>query len=192
MAQHTDIFDEIEALKIQRNAVILAHYYQDPDIQDLADFIGDSLQLAKAARDTDADVIVFCGALYGGDGKDPEPGTHRAHPGHGCRLFAADAALTEGVGVEGGTPNHQLVSYVNCSAEVKAVSDIICTSSNAESVIASIPDDQGILFVLTEILVPGYRSARVARRALAGNLYRPRDLQREAARGARSDTRMRR
>ena len=148
MAQHTDIFDEIEALKIQRNAVILAHYYQDPDIQDLADFIGDSLQLAKAARDTDADVIVFCGVHFMAEtAKILNPGRIVLIPDMDAGCSLADAAPGPKVSAwKAAHPNHQLVSYVNCSAEVKAVSDIICTSSNAESVIASIPDDQGILF----------------------------------------------
>jgi quinolinate synthase len=148
MTQYLDIFDEIDALREQRNAVILAHYYQEPDIQDLADFIGDSLQLAKAARDTDADVIVFCGVHFMAEtAKILNPGRVVLIPDMEAGCSLADAAPGKDVAAwKAAHPNHQLVSYVNCSAEVKAVSDIICTSSNAESVIASIPQDQGILF----------------------------------------------
>ena len=148
MAIHQDIFDEIDALREARNAVILAHYYQDPDIQDLADFIGDSLQLAKMARDTDADVIVFCGVHFMAEtAKILNPGRIVLIPDMDAGCSLADAAPGADVAAwKAAHPNHQLVSYVNCSAEVKAVSDIICTSSNAESVIASIPQDQGILF----------------------------------------------
>jgi quinolinate synthase len=148
MDQYTDIFDEIDALRLERNAVILAHYYQDPDIQDLADHIGDSLQLAKAARDTDADVILFCGVHFMAEtAKILNPSRIVILPDleAGCSL--ADAAPAERVAQwKADHPNHTLVSYVNCTAGVKAVSDIICTSSNAERVIASIPEDQGILF----------------------------------------------
>jgi quinolinate synthase len=144
----TDIFDEIDTLRKQRNAVILAHYYQDPDIQDLADFIGDSLQLAEAARDTTADVIVFCGVHFMGEtAKILNPGRIVVVPDMeaGCSLAdAAPAARIEKWKAE--HPDHVLVSYVNCTAGVKALSDIICTSSNAARVIASIPEDKGILF----------------------------------------------
>ncbi len=148
MDHYTDIFDEIDALRVERNAVILAHFYQDPDIQDLADHIGDSLQLAKAARDTDADVILFCGVHFMAEtAKILNPSRIVILPDleAGCSL--ADAAPAEKVAQwKADHPNHTLVSYVNCTAGVKAVSDIICTSSNAERVIASIPEDQGILF----------------------------------------------
>lgn len=148
MRPYTDIFDEIDALREERNAIILAHFYQDPDIQDLADCIGDSLQLAKAARDTDADVIVFCGVHFMAEtAKILNPSRIVVLPDleAGCSL--ADAAPAEKVAQwKKDHPGHALVSYVNCSAGVKAVSDIICTSSNAERVIASIPKDQGILF----------------------------------------------
>lgn len=148
MRPYTDIFDEIDALRKERNAIILAHFYQDPDIQDLADCIGDSLQLAKAARDTDADVIVFCGVHFMAEtAKILNPSRIVVLPDleAGCSL--ADAAPAEKVAQwKKDNPGHVLVSYVNCSAGVKAVSDIICTSSNAERVIASIPEDQGILF----------------------------------------------
>ena len=148
MSDMVDIFDEIDALRAERNAVILAHYYQDPDIQDLADHIGDSLQLAKAARDTTADVIVFCGVHFMGETAkilNPERIVVVPDMAAGCSL--ADAAPADRVAAwKAEHPDHVLVSYVNCSAGVKAVSDIICTSSNATRVIDSIPEDQGILF----------------------------------------------
>ena len=143
-----DIFDEIDALREERNAVILAHYYQEPDIQDLADFIGDSLQLAKAARDTDADVILFCGVHFMAETAkilNPERIVLIPDLEAGCSL--ADAAPAERVSKwKEAHPNSVLVSYVNCTAGVKAVSDIICTSSNAIKVVESIPDDKQILF----------------------------------------------
>ena len=145
---HVDIFDEIDALRKQRNAVILAHYYQEPDIQDLADYIGDSLQLAKAARDTDADVIVFCGVHFMAETAkilNPDRVVLIPDMKAGCSL--ADAAPAKRVAKwKADHPGSVLVSYVNCSAGVKAVSDIICTSSNAVRVIESIPEDKQILF----------------------------------------------
>ena len=148
MRPHDDIFDEIDALKEQRNAVILAHYYQDPDIQDLADFIGDSLQLAEAARDTDADVIVFCGVHFMGEtAKILNPGRIVVVPDMEAGCSLADAAPADRVAKwKAEHPGHVLVSYVNCTAGVKALSDIICTSSNATRVIDSIPPEKGILF----------------------------------------------
>jgi quinolinate synthase len=148
MTAHIDIFDEIDALRKERNAIILAHYYQDPDIQDLADFIGDSLQLAKAARDTDAEVIVFCGVHFMAEtAKILNPKRIVVLPDleAGCSL--ADAAPGQKIADwKAAHPGHVLISYVNCSADVKAQSDIICTSSNAKRVIDSIPQDTGILF----------------------------------------------
>jgi quinolinate synthase len=148
MRSEPDIFDEIDALREQRNAVILAHYYQDPDIQDLADFIGDSLQLAEAARDTTADVIVFCGVHFMGEtAKILNPGRIVVVPDMEAGCSLADAAPAARVAQwKADHPEHVLVSYVNCTAGVKALSDIICTSSNAARVIDSIPEDQGILF----------------------------------------------
>jgi quinolinate synthase len=148
METHDNIFDEIDALRAERNAIILAHYYQDPDIQDLADFIGDSLQLAKAARDTDADVIVFCGVHFMAEtAKILNPTRTVVLPDMAAGCSLADAAPGPKVAAwKAAHPDHVLVSYVNCSADVKAQSDIICTSSNATRVIDSIPEDQGILF----------------------------------------------
>ncbi len=143
-----DIFDEIDALREQRNAVILAHYYQDPDIQDLADLVGDSLQLATEARDTDADVIVFCGVHFMAETAkilNPERIVLLPDLEAGCSL--ADSAPGDKVAQwKADHPDSVLISYVNCSAEVKALSDIICTSSNAERIIDSVPEDQQILF----------------------------------------------
>jgi len=145
---YKDIFDEIDELRRSRNAVILAHYYQEPDIQDLADYIGDSLQLAKAARDTDADVILFCGVHFMAETAkilNPERIVLIPDMKAGCSL--ADAAPARRVAKwKADHPGAVLVSYVNCTAGVKALSDIICTSSNAIDVIQSIPEDTPILF----------------------------------------------
>ncbi len=143
-----DIFDEIDALRRSRKAVILAHYYQEPDIQDIADYIGDSLQLARAARDTDAEVILFCGVHFMAETAkilNPERLVLIPDMAAGCSL--ADAAPSRQIAKwKAENPGAVLVSYINCSAEVKALSDIICTSSNAIEVIQSIPPEQDILF----------------------------------------------
>jgi quinolinate synthase len=143
-----DIFDEIDELRRKRKAVILAHYYQDPDIQDLADFIGDSLQLAKAARDTDAEVILFCGVHFMAEtAKILNPTRTVLIPDMAAGCSLADAAPAKRVAKwKAEHPGAVLVSYVNCTAGVKALSDIICTSSNAVKVIESIPEDTPILF----------------------------------------------
>ena len=145
---YRDVFDEIDALRKDRNAIILAHYYQDPDIQDVADFIGDSLQLAREARDTDADVIVFCGVHFMAEtAKILNPTRTVILPDltAGCSL--AESAPADAVRKwKAMYPDHALVSYVNCSADVKGLSDLVCTSSNAQAVVDSIPADQGILF----------------------------------------------
>jgi quinolinate synthase len=146
--QSIDILDEIDELRRRRKAVILAHYYQEPDIQDLADHIGDSLQLARAAQKTEAEVILFCGVHFMAETAkivNPERVVLIPDMQAGCSL--ADAAPGRRVARwKAEHPDHVLVSYINCSAEVKALSDIICTSSNAERVIRSIPEDRGILF----------------------------------------------
>ena len=143
-----DLLDEIDELRRQRNAVILAHYYQEPDIQDVADRIGDSLELAKAARDTKADVILFCGVHFMAEGAkilNPDKIVLIPDMNAGCSL--ADAAPAHRVARwKAEHPGSVLVSYINCSAGVKAVSDIICTSSNSVRVIQSIPADKEILF----------------------------------------------
>lgn len=144
----TDLLGAIDELRERRNAVILAHYYQEPDIQDVADHIGDSLQLARAAQKTDADVILFCGVHFMAEtAKILNPGRIVLIPD-----MAAGCSLASGCPApllrrwKAKHPDHKVVSYINCSAEVKAESDIICTSSNAERVVASFPKDQKLLF----------------------------------------------
>ena len=143
-----DLYEEIDRLRRERNAVILAHYYQESEIQDLADFIGDSLQLAKAARDTDADVIAFCGVHFMTEtAKILNPGKIVVLPDlqAGCSL--ADSCPADKLAAwKQAHPEHLVVSYINCTAATKALSDIICTSSNAKRVIESLPPDRPILF----------------------------------------------
>ena len=143
-----DLFAEIERLKKTKNAVILAHYYQEPDIQDVADFIGDSLGLAKHAQDTDAEIIVFAGVHFMAEtAKILNPTKKVLLPDlkAGCSLAdSAPAPLFKAF--KEMHPDHLVISYINCSAEIKALSDIICTSGNAEKIIESVPKDQPILF----------------------------------------------
>ncbi len=143
-----DVYTEIDRLRKEKNAVILAHYYQEADIQDIADFIGDSLQLAKAARDTDADVIVFCGVHFMAEtAKILNPTRTVVIPDMdaGCSL-ADSCPAPELKAWKDAHPEHVVVSYINCSAATKALSDVICTSSNAVRVIESIPEGTPILF----------------------------------------------
>lgn len=143
-----DLFAAIEDLKRERNAVILAHYYQEPDIQDVADFLGDSLALAQAAAKTDADVIVFAGVHFMAETAkilNPHKTVLLPDLAAGCSL--ADSCPADGLcALKERHPDHAVVSYINCTAEVKALSDLICTSSNAERMIRSIPADRGIIF----------------------------------------------
>jgi len=143
-----DLFAEIERLKKEKNAVLLAHYYQEADIQDVADYIGDSLGLAQYAAKTNADIIVFAGVHFMAEtAKILNPTKKVLLPdlNAGCSLAdSAPADLFKRFKEQ--HPNHLVVSYVNCSAEIKALSDIICTSSNAQRIIESIPEDQLIIF----------------------------------------------
>ncbi|MCD6034381.1 MAG: quinolinate synthase [Rickettsiales bacterium] len=138
----------IGALRDQMNAVILAHYYQEPEIQDIADFIGDSLELSRKAASTDADVIIFCGVKFMAEvAKIVNPDKKVLLPdlNAGCSLEeACPASKFEAFRKQ--HPDHIALTYINCSAEVKALSDIIVTSSNAEHIIRQIPKDQPILF----------------------------------------------
>lgn len=141
-------------LKKKRNAVILAHFYQDPIIQDIADYMGDSLALAQYAQKTDADVILFCGVHFMSEtAKILNPSKTVVIPDLDAGCSLADSAT----GPEfkqwiDRHPNHTVISYINCSAEVKAMSDIICTSSNAEKIINSIDARQQILFAPDKFL----------------------------------------
>lgn len=143
-----DLFAEIERLKKEKNAVILAHYYQEPDIQDVADYTGDSLGLSQKAKQTDADIIVFAGVHFMAEtAKILNPTKKILLPDlkAGCSL--ADSAPTELFkAYKEKNPNHLVISYINCTADIKALSDIICTSSNAEKIIESVPMDQPIIF----------------------------------------------
>lgn len=143
-----DLFAEIEQLKKEKNAIILAHYYQEPDIQDVADYIGDSLGLAQQAEQTNADLIVFAGVHFMAEtAKILNPSKKVLLPdlNAGCSLAdSAPAALFRDFKAK--HPDHLVVSYINCTAEIKALSDIICTSGNAEKIIESIPKEQPILF----------------------------------------------
>jgi len=143
-----DLFAEIERLKKEKNAIILAHYYQEPDIQDVADFIGDSLALAQKAQSTTADIIVFAGVHFMAEtAKILNPNKKVLLPDlkAGCSL--ADSAPADAFKkFKESHPDHIVITYINCTAEVKALSDIICTSSNAEAIINSLPKEQKIIF----------------------------------------------
>ncbi len=143
-----DLFAEIEQLKKEKNAIILAHYYQEPDIQDVADYIGDSLGLAQQAEQTNADLIVFAGVHFMAEtAKILNPSKKVLLPDLNAGCSLADSAPAELFrAFKAKHPDHLVVSYINCTAEIKALSDIICTSGNAEKIIESIPKDQPILF----------------------------------------------
>jgi len=145
---HLDLFAEIERLKKEKNAIVLAHFYQEPDIQDVADFLGDSLGLAQKAQSTDADMIVFAGVHFMAEtAKILNPTKKVVLPDlkAGCSL--ADSAPADLFrAFKEAHPDHVVISYINCTAEIKALSDIICTSSNAEKILDSLPADQKIIF----------------------------------------------
>ena len=140
--------DEIERLKKVRNAVLLAHYYQEPEIQDLADYIGDSLGLARQAAVTDADVIVFAGVHFMAEtAKILSPGKKVILPDLNAGCSLADSCPADAFAAfTAAHPDHVVISYINCTAATKALTDIIVTSSNAEHIIRQIPMDQPIIF----------------------------------------------
>lgn len=143
-----DLFEEIERLKKEKNAIVLAHYYQEPDIQDVADYIGDSLGLSQQAGKTEADMIVFAGVHFMAETAkilSPQKKVLLPDLKAGCSL--ADSAPPELFRkFREKYPNHIVISYINCSAGIKALSDIICTSSNAQKIIESVPTDRPIIF----------------------------------------------
>nr|WP_263011780.1 quinolinate synthase NadA [Laspinema sp. D3a] len=143
-----DLFAAIESLKQELNAVLLAHYYQEPDIQDIADYIGDSLELARKAANTNADVIVFAGVHFMAEtAKILNPNKLVLLPDLDAGCSLADSCPPDAFGeFKAAHPNHIVISYINCSAAIKAMSDIICTSSNAVKLVRQIPENQPIIF----------------------------------------------
>lgn len=143
-----DLFAEIARLKKEKNAIILAHYYQDADIQDSADFIGDSLGLAQEAEKTKASIIVFAGVHFMAEtAKILNPDKKVVLPDlrAGCSL-SDSCPPDKFAAFKSQYPDHLVISYINCSAEIKAMSDIICTSSNAAAIVNSVPEKQPIIF----------------------------------------------
>jgi quinolinate synthase len=143
-----DLFHEIERLKKEKNAIVLAHYYQEPDIQDVADYIGDSLGLAQQAEKTKADIIVFAGVHFMAEtAKILNPSKKVLIPDlkAGCSLSDSCPPPLFKVFKEQ-HPDHKVVSYINCSAGIKALSDVICTSSNAKFIVDSFPPEQPLIF----------------------------------------------
>jgi len=165
-----DLFAEIEKLKKEKNAILLAHYYQEPDIQDVADYIGDSLGLAQKAAETNADMIVFAGVHFMAEtAKILNPTKKVLLPdlNAGCSLAdSAPAPLFKAF--KDKHPDHLVISYINCTAEIKALSDIICTSGNAEKIIESVPVDQPIIFAPDKNL-GAYLNKKTSRNMLLWN-----------------------
>lgn len=143
-----DLFEEIEKLKKEKNAIILAHYYQDADIQDIADYIGDSLGLSQKAAQTDADIILFAGVHFMAETAKilaPEKKVLLPDLKAGCSL-AESCPPEEFQKFKDAHPDHLVISYVNCTAGLKTMTDIVCTSTNALQIVESLPEDQKIIF----------------------------------------------
>ena len=143
-----DLVQEIEKLKKEKNAIILAHYYQESEIQDIADYIGDSLGLAQQAANTDADIIVFAGVHFMAEtAKMLNPSKKVLLPDlkAGCSLADSCPAPIFAKFKEK-HPDHVVVSYINCTADLKTLTDVCCTSTNAKAIIDSIPEDKPIIF----------------------------------------------
>lgn len=143
-----NIMEEINRMRKEKNAVILAHYYQESDIQDIADFVGDSLDLSRKAASTDADIIVFAGVHFMAEtAKILSPGKKVLLPDlmAGCSL-AESCPPAEFAAFKKKYPDHTVVSYVNTTAEIKALTDIVCTSTNAVPIINSLPENEKIIF----------------------------------------------
>lgn len=165
-----DLFSEIERLKKEKNAVVLAHYYQESDIQDVADYLGDSLGLAQKAQSTNADMIVFAGVHFMAEtAKILNPSKKVVIPDlkAGCSLAdSAPADLFKAFKER--HPDHLVISYINCTADIKALSDIICTSSNAEAILNSLPAEQKIIFAPDKNL-GGFLNRKTGRNMLLWN-----------------------
>ena len=143
-----ELITNIQALKKQKNAIILAHYYQEPEIQDIADFVGDSLALAQWAAKTEADIIVLCGVHFMGETAKilcPEKRVFIPDMEAGCSL-ADSCPADEFETFINENPGHTVISYVNTTAKVKAVTDIVITSTNAQQIVDSLPKDEKIIF----------------------------------------------
>lgn len=143
-----DLFQEINKLKKEKNAIILAHYYQEADIQDVADFIGDSLALSQQAAKTDAKIILFAGVHFMAETAKilcPDKKVLLPDLKAGCSL-ADSCPADKFAEFKSKHPDHLVISYINCSAEIKALTDIVCTSTNAEKIVESLPKDQKIIF----------------------------------------------
>ncbi len=148
MGENTEIVKSIKQLCKEKNAIILAHYYQTGEIQDIADFIGDSLQLSQKAAETDADIIVFAGVYFMAETAkilSPQKKVLIPDKEAGCSLADSLPAKDFAEFLKK-YPDHTVITYVNASAEIKAMSDIICTSSNAVKIVESIPKDKKIVF----------------------------------------------
>ena len=143
-----DLLEEINRLRKEKNAIILAHYYQTADLQDLADFVGDSLELSKKAAETDADVIAFCGVKFMAEtAKILSPDKIVVLPDMEAGCSLEDSCPPEKFkAFREAHPDHIALTYINCSTEVKALSDVIVTSSSAETILQQIPKDQKIIF----------------------------------------------
>ncbi len=148
LAKEKNLIEEIARLKKEKNAVILAHYYQQEEIQDIADFIGDSLGLSQEAAETEAEIILFAGVHFMGEtAKILNPNKKVIIPDLNAGCSLADSAPTgKFEAFIKQHPKHTVISYINCSAEIKALSDIICTSSNAIKIVDSLPKDEKIIF----------------------------------------------
>jgi quinolinate synthase len=149
MFAETTVVDEILELKKRRRAILLAHHYQEPEIQELADVIGDSLELSRKARDYEGDVIAFCGVWFMAEtAKVLNPGRIVVVPDREASCSLVETCAVESVREFRRThPDHVIVSYINTSIEVKAESDILCTSRNAVKIVNSIPADRPVLFL---------------------------------------------
>lgn len=165
-----ELKQEILRLKKEKNAVILGHYYQRHEIQELSDYIGDSLALAQRAQEATADIIVFCGVHFMAEtAKILNPIRKVLLPDMEASCSLAESCKAEDFSkFKAEHPDHMVISYVNCSAEIKALSDLICTSGNAEKLVRSLPEDQKIIFAPDKNL-GGYINQVTGRKMLLWN-----------------------